>query len=397
MKRPRPEYNADELDDVDDWKPEDDEEEEGAAGAVSEHALQEAKRMRRLRRAGQEYEGDLDDDEEDEGRRGDTQDHGEPKRNGWDTKGESASLFEDDEHDDNGGVAITPFSMEEEENDGGGYFDGDTYVFRNKRGDDEEPDAWADALDEESNDAGRARYTVEGTVATSTRDADTTNAPGAGDWTEEDLYARILPLVSDSETITAAIVRYGNLIKREATRGVIPSNGNRDPTAKVVDGATSLRAQEALNELTEASSALLLKGQVDIYQKTRADLLLLLPDSSETAKRMQAGNNSLHEPSRKQVVQWEYMGNEDKQIHGPFTSEQMLQWVSAGWFVGASAVQIRPIFEKPAESSLQDDLMSDLMDDDGDEDGQTAKVRSETEIFRGEWQQSDQVDFSQYL
>jgi CD2 antigen cytoplasmic tail-binding protein 2 len=387
-KRPRPEYNVDELDDVDDWRPEDDEDEEAAGtGAVSDHALQEAKRMRRLRRAGQD---DLDDDDDDEHH------HGEQKVNGWDTAGASL-LKDDDERDNNGGVAITPFSMEEEENDGTGYFDGDTYVFRHKRGDDEEPDAWADALDEESNDAGVSKVSRKRTDEARSGADETTSAASLDDWTEQDLYARILPLVSDSETITAAIVRYGNLIKRETKRGDgTASNGAGAPTATGVGDAASLRATEALNELTEASSALLLKGQVDIYQKTRADLLLLLPDSSKISPGKETEDVPRQAPAREQVVQWEYMGNEDKQIHGPFKSEQMLQWISAGWFVGPSAVQVRPIYEKPRQPSLQDDLMNDLMDDDGEKDGQDAKSDSDTELSRGEWQQSDQVDFSQF-
>ena len=97
------------------------------------------------------------------------------------------------------------------------------------------------------------------------------------------------------------------------------------------------------------------------------------------------------------------MGNEDKQIHGPFKPDQMRQWISAGYFVGASAVQVRPIFaEESGEegTTLQDDLMNDLMDDD-DEDGNAngdddqLKPAAKEQV-RGEWQQSDRVDFRQF-
>ena len=40
-------------------------------------------------------------------------------------------------------------------------------------------------------------------------------------------------------------------------------------------------------------------------------------------------------------VQWEYRGNQDNFIHGPYTTQQMLEWTKAGYFVGAAAVDIR--------------------------------------------------------
>ena len=45
------------------------------------------------------------------------------------------------------GIAIEPFSMQEENSDGRGYFEGDTYVFRRRDADDQaEPDAWLESV-----------------------------------------------------------------------------------------------------------------------------------------------------------------------------------------------------------------------------------------------------------
>jgi CD2 antigen cytoplasmic tail-binding protein 2 len=136
-----------------------------------------------------------------------------------------------------------------------------------------------------------------------------------------------------------------------------------------------------LNDLTGAANALLLKGNVDIYQKTRKELVCQLPPQLGRMKT-----------ATKQKALWEYMGNQDGAIHGPFTTEQMHGWIAQGYFVGPTAVQVRSVIEQPKETSLKDDLLSDLMDDDDD----TAATPSALERVRGDWMQSDQVVFTSY-
>jgi CD2 antigen cytoplasmic tail-binding protein 2 len=411
-KLSRLECNVDEIDDVDDWRPEDDADVlEGVGGAVlSERALLEAKRLRRLKRVNRLKNGDeidMDDDEDDDAEVHTGADVARREANRWD-RNVGASLLD---ADDNDGIPITPFNMDQEENDGDGYFDGDTYVFRRGGGrgkDDEEPDAWADASDDDD------EFNVAAAVKPAAATESARRGPNLDDWTDRELYARIVPLVSDSETVTAAIVRYGGLIRHQSKRAGSASGASQNGAAAAAVSASSsslpasssLRAQEALNELTEASSALLLKGQVDIYQKTRTDLLRLLDGAGNGEREKPTGGAPQQDDStrnKKKAVRWEYMGNEDKQIHGPFTSDQMRQWISAGYFVGASAVQVRPIFaEESGEegTTLQDDLMNDLMDDDDDDgnangDDDQLKPAAKEQV-RGEWQQSDRVDFRQF-
>jgi CD2 antigen cytoplasmic tail-binding protein 2 len=314
--------NEDEMDDVDDFVEEEDDRE-----IPSESETLRAKRERRMKQAAEEDESGTST-----------------------TIDQSTSLAAD-------GIEIEPFHMESETRDGSGYFDGDTYVFR-KSDAGEEPDAWLDSIEgkEDENAESSAGKPKGG-------DEDEDEEEEAGgkmdSWTAEELYAQIVPLVSDSETVMQAIVRYGKLIKRHK------------------DGSDATLARQALNDLTGAASALLLKGKIDIYQKTRQDLTQLLPTAPQ-------------EP--RPTVQWEYKGSGDGQLHGPYTTHQMQGWIQQGYFVGSSAVMLRSVQEDTTAESTQDDLMSDLLDDDDDEEND-AKTKK---AIKGEWTRSDAVKFSDY-
>jgi CD2 antigen cytoplasmic tail-binding protein 2 len=357
--------NEDEMDDIDDWNErEDGGDEDGDVVLPSEHELLEAKRRRRQQRSN--------------------------ALGGEDTQIDAETSLATE------GVKIEPFHMRDEENDGSGYFDGDTYVFRKLAADDDgEPDAWADSLRDEDGNP-----TME-IARVPTADASTTKKKRSSqedldDLTKEQLYERILPLVSDSETVAKAIRRYGQLVKqqqqekkRKKKEGISDSSDNNDDE-------DSNMAKSCLDELTGVSNALLLQGEVDIYDTTRELILRMFPDHKE-------GTN----PTPKNV-KWEYMGDNDNQLHGPFTTEQMLGWVKAGYFVGPQRVKIRYIQEKeedtatkPSEPELstKDDLLADLMDDDDDKDATPppAKKAKTTSVIKGTWMWSNEVDYQKYL
>lgn len=338
-KRPRTEehFQHDEEDEIEEWV--NDEDDDGVL--PSERDLVSAKRKRRLKRQGQDLDDDDDNDDDD----------------GTNIDNETSLLAESSDDAD---IPVEPFNMKAESTDGSGYFDGDTYIFRKAR--EAEPDAWLDSLNEgdnrESNTLAKPKNNNEGEG----------NDNDMDDWSKEELYSRILPLVSDSETILQAIIRYGALIKR------LPK------------GEAGALSQKSLDDLTVASSALLLHGDVDIYQKTRKDIMEMVPDQPDAAAPAQ-------EPGP--VVQWEYKGNQDGEIHGPYSTQEMLGWTQAGYFIGEQAVQIRTVSTGSAsEASTQEELLSDLMDDDdnGDEDG----VRNVSPSVRGEWLSSNDVNFMAY-
>ena len=323
-KKNRP--NEDELDDIEEWENEDDDDE---TAVPSERERLEARRIRRLKAAHVE--------------------DGERTR-----IDDTTSLATE-------GITIEPFHMNQEETDGTGYFDGDTYVFR-KRSRDEEPDAWLESLEAQDFQLASSKLTPKSSAPSEAKHSEAS----LDGWSKEQLYQKILPLVSDTETIKQAVRRYGELIKQQ--KGDLESYN---------------LAKTCLNELTGAASALLLQGEVDIYETTRNDILKMIP--AEPTGSLHSSNAD----GKKVSVLWEYMGNQDDQIHGPYTSEQMLAWTKMGYFVGSQQVKVRIIQEK--KLSTKDELLNDLMEE-GDDDKDANRMNGS-----GDWMSSIEVDFKTYL
>jgi GYF domain len=184
----------------------------------------------------------------------------------------------------------------------------------------------------------------------------------------------ILPLSFPLYPYRQALSRYGRLIKQEKSTS---------------SNETHSLATKAVHDLTEATSTLLLRGKLDIYQSTRKDIMTgLQKDSTQASDTKESIANNVNP-----LVEWEYQGKADGQIHGPYTSQQMLEWTRQGYFLGENAVLIRTIQKIAAsgehtKASLHDELLADLEDDN------EAVVQPETS--RGDWLRSDEVDFAQY-
>jgi hypothetical protein len=341
QKKFRP--NEDELDDIDDYEADQDGNDDNKV-VPSEREMLEAKRQRRqglvkqVVGAGESTHID-----------------------------ETTSLAAD-------GIAIEPFHMRQEESDGTGYFDGDTYVFRKNPDGDEEPDAWLDSLTDE-NGKQSSGFAVSSTAVAG--EDDDKQKPMDG-WTKEELYSKILPFVSDTETVAQAVRRYGQLVKQNRGK---QKSGNAGPMRNGPSQETQDMAKSCLNDLTGAANALLLKGEVDIYDTTRKKILSLLPKEVAQEK-------TTEKPA---PARWEYMGNQDGETHGPYSTEQMIGWTQAGYFVGDQKVKIRTIRE--GALSTEDDLLADLMDDD-DDDEERRPIKT---TVRGEWVWSSEVYFPTYL
>jgi hypothetical protein len=336
--------NPDELDDVDEYSPgnDDDDEDNDALVLPSEKELLEAKRIRRQKAAHMEDSESTHIDDR-------------------------TSLAKE-------GVAIEPFHMEQERSDGSGYFEGDTYVFR-KRNPDEEPDAWLEQVQGEEDDEGNEAPSFKVVAAAaSVKEQHEAQEPAIDSWTKEQLYSQILPLVSDTETIMQAVRRYGFLIKQQQKQK--KANGkHKAGNGEDTDDNFNF-AKTSLDDLTGAANALLFKGDVDIYDTTRNDIIL---------KKLSLEAPVVDVP-KQQPATWEYMGDQDGLLHGPYSTEQMIGWTQAGYFVGAQQVQIRTIREP--ELSTKDEMLADLMDDDDEE---------ETNSIKGEWMPSNDVVFTAYL
>jgi CD2 antigen cytoplasmic tail-binding protein 2 len=339
-KRKKPQLSEDEFDDVDEWKEDEDPDKDQLV--ISEKVLLETKRQRRQNRAG------LDDD-------------------GKTNIDDRTSLAAE-------GITIEPFHMKNEESDGTGFFDGDTYVFRKynaEEGEDEEPDAWLDRLREDAAEGRKTEYKVpvgKPKAEEPRRSMDNLS--------NDQLHRKILSLLNDDETVSRALIRYGGLMKK--------ARGPKEAAGVVAPTSSQTTAKAYLDDLTGAANALLLRGEVMIYQSTKLEIQRHLPNSALPRKGL---------IEKQSPANWEYRGNQDGALHGPYTTEQMIAWTQAGYFVGAQRVQIRTINEVPKQLSTQDDLLNDLMDNDDD----NGAAKEETEQVKGEWQWSNEVDFDEYL
>eukprot|EP00529_Nitzschia_sp_RCC80_P023962 CAMPEP_0113498788 /NCGR_PEP_ID=MMETSP0014_2-20120614/31376_1 /TAXON_ID=2857 /ORGANISM="Nitzschia sp." /LENGTH=455 /DNA_ID=CAMNT_0000392869 /DNA_START=92 /DNA_END=1456 /DNA_ORIENTATION=+ /assembly_acc=CAM_ASM_000159 len=376
--------NEDELDDVDDWNEEEEMESGGGIGGgatapggitvASEKELIEAKRQRRAKKLGglmDDFEEEEDGGDDDDG--DDAADDGEEDNDDEDDIYGSNRKRRDERSLKSEGVKFEPFNMRDEQEDGEGYFDGDTYVFRrNPGGDDGEPDAWADALNDPEQQQ-QADGTTPSKSATLSKLA-SSEQENLDDLTKEELYGRIYSLISGTESVAKAIQRYGKIVKQEQDqkRKLKKNAGKSSLTDELAAGATaSSAAKTSLDKVTGAANALLLQGDVDIYQTTSSDIRRKYPNVVATAAAASAAEKSSSSSKATSTVQWEYVGNENDQIQGPFTTQQMLSWIQAGYFVGAQRVKIRTIHEKEQQEekeSTEDDLLADLMDDDDDDD-----------------------------
>ena len=373
----------------------------------------------------------------------------------------------------NAACPVEPFNLRAEREGGEGYFDGDTYVFRRLeeggRAMDEEPDAWLDELGgRDANGAGGDSDSGGGggggvarlSGANSTKKKRT--ALDLDDVPHEELCSRIAALLAgDKETVARGLKRYGDVIARDRKRrqklakkrqrggskkdgGEVGENG-MDAKGKTNedDDVGVAAAQKALSDLTDLADALLMDGDGEVYSRTKEELVRMSSvagtrgdedhlaghkrkrnyfggndggdanddgDGDGSSKMAKVAGGAPGQGDTKPPVQWEYRGNQDQQIHGPYTTEQMLGWIQAGYFVGEAAVDVRRVTtgngggagagddaaKKAAETATADDLMADLMDSDDDEGDGDEGGKAETDAAN-DWERSDQVDFKSYL
>ena len=386
----------------------------------------------------------------------------------------------------NASCPVEPFNMNAEQEGGMGYFDGDTYVFRqNTKPVDGEEDAWLDGFkaddDDENEEEARGGGGLDSTAVWNPSNSDTKKSSTNNNTkqkekfkyidenaTPEDIGRRLATLLqSDNETIMKALTRHGSqlremqskeqklkksklLRKRKSKSKETADNDSTNADGGEMKSMSSLQIDETrkvVEELTELADALLFGGEVEAYDLTKADWIHRFKleshfpslstrkrptdndtDKSPEAKKQRRGyfdddaNNDAAaangesttqsepvQPHGNDQVMWEYRGNEDGAIHGPYTSKQMMEWTSCGYFVGDSAVDIRRVgsmssevgkvktVEEDAPTKTDvDDLMADL-ESDGEDNGDEGDRESASVNAESSWMRSDRVDFSLYL
>nr|XP_020461161.1 CD2 antigen cytoplasmic tail-binding protein 2 [Monopterus albus] len=308
----------------------------------------------------------LDSDEEDEGE--DTKSSKYDILASDDVEGQEGATIDFDE-----GVSITPFNLEEEMEEG--HFDSEGNYFIKKE--QQIRDNWLDNIDwvrvkeqpfkqkKKGLGAKRTRRAGDEDEAEEERQREEQQADDDNEeeekekepaedplasYTQHQLTEAVVELLLPGETVAAALRRLGGLGGRKKRK----LKEESEPTEE------TKRDAEKLDKLTALADRLVGSGMFEIYQQTYEKLAYLL--KSMSSKRPAVGqkpsggeedeldmfadkfdethdgrSEDKEEEENKIVsdeVMWEYKWDNDNnaEVYGPFTSQQMQDWVDEGYF-----------------------------------------------------------------
>lgn len=309
----------------------------------------------------------LDSDEEDEGE--DTKSSKYDILASDDVEGQEGATIDCDE-----GVPITPFNLEEEMQEG--HFDSEGNYFIKKE--QQIRDNWLDNIDwvrikeqpfkqkkkglaakrkrrvGDEDEAEEEKKREELQADRENEDEEEEEMEPAEDplasYTQHQLTEAVVELLLPGETVAAALRRLGGLGGRK--RGKLREEGEPTEEAK--------RDTEKLDRLTALADRLVGSGMFEIYQQTYEKLAHLMKSmsSKRPAVSQKTGDDDEdgdeldmfgdkfdeeHEGKSKDKdddnrvsdeVMWEYKwdNEENSEVYGPFTSQQMQDWVDEGYF-----------------------------------------------------------------
>jgi len=296
---------------------------------------------------------------------------------------------------------IEPFNLTSEREDGMGYFDGDTYVFRKNQDDDNEEDAWLDDVNTYEDEKGSSfnSYLVKSRKKNKVAD----NAFDTSSLTKEQIYEEVIPfLATNQETILQALGRYGNIIKRE---NKVKKKRSKTNNQKSIEDCKISEARKSFDRLTELANFCMMhfSDGGDIYEQTKENFSTLLKNTANSKKKKLdyfTENTSEEQPATKrtkvisgkasttsadalndledledledlgeelQASQstsksnsvgndlWYYVDQQDN-TQGPFADVQMRQWLDAGYFKGDLQIRQNPKEPFQSLSSIFPDL-----------------------------------------
>uniref|UniRef100_A0A4W6CIG9 CD2 antigen cytoplasmic tail-binding protein 2 n=1 Tax=Lates calcarifer TaxID=8187 RepID=A0A4W6CIG9_LATCA len=310
----------------------------------------------------------LDSDEEDEGE--DTNSSKYDILASDDVEGQEGATIDFDE-----GVSITPFNLEEEMQEG--HFDSEGNYFIKKE--QQIRDNWLDNIDwvrikeqpfkqkKKGLGAKRTRRAGDEDEAEEEKKREEQQADRENEEEEEETEPAEDPLASYTQhQLTEAVVEL--LLPGETVAAALRRLGG-------LRGRKKGKDTEKLEKLTALADRLVGSGMYEIYQQTYEKLAYLM--KSMTSKRPAVGKKSSgdgdeeeedeldmfadkfdethggrSEDEDKRVsdeVMWEYKwDNEDNsEIYGPFTSQQMQDWVDEGYF--SSGVYCRRVDQEGSQ------------------------------------------------
>lgn len=289
----------------------------------------------------------LDSDEEDDDNDGgnDEDEEGPGGKNYDVLRDEDIDGQEEGTVDFEGETKIMPFNMKEEMEEG--HFDGDGF-YHFKKNTEQIKDAWLDDIDwvkvkHQEETVNKYGSDVESDGGS---DNELPSGKGMSDSLQQN-YTEIIGLLQPGETLAKALKRLGGNKNKKissAQRWKLKKTGKLDNEGGDNNMKDFLRLTELANNIMET-------GNMDIYQETYEMINLKLERAKAPApapamdmfaddtgqkdsdnKNGDAEDDIFQEKSLE--VKWElrWEDKEDAEIHGPFTSEKMLQWQESGYF-----------------------------------------------------------------
>ncbi|XP_068435557.1 CD2 antigen cytoplasmic tail-binding protein 2 [Clinocottus analis] len=325
----------------------------------------------------------LDSDEEDEA-------EGTKSTNKYDilasddVEGQEGATIDFDE-----GVCITPFNLDEEMQEG--YFDSEGNYFIKKE--EEIRDNWLDNIDwvrvkeqpfkqkKKGLGAKRKRRAGDEDEAEEEKQREEKQADKANDegeveeeemepaedplasFTQHQLTEAVIELLLPGETVATALRRLGGLGGRK--KGKLREESKPTEETK--------RDTEKLDKLTALADRLVGSGMFEIYQQTYEKLAYLMKSMNSKRPAVEKNEDDDEEEDELDMfadkfdetqtgkaeeeegekvsdeVMWEYKweNNDDSEVFGPFTSQQMQGWVDEGYF--STAVYCKRIDQKGSQ------------------------------------------------
>ncbi|KAG9264027.1 CD2 antigen cytoplasmic tail-binding protein 2 [Astyanax mexicanus] len=312
----------------------------------------------------------LDSDEEDEG---DEAENGD-KYNilaSDDVEGQEMSTIDCDE-----GVPITPFNLHEEMQEG--HFDSEGNYFIKKENDIR--DNWLDNIDwvkikeqpvkkkkkglsakrrrragdEDEAEEERQREEQQGKEEEEEEEEKEPEEDPLAKYSHYQLTEAVVDLLQPGETVSAALRRLGGLGGRK-------KKGRLRDGVKEEEEETTNRDTEKLEKLTALADRLVGVGEYEIYQQTYEKLAYKIKNMQKGAAPKRRENNKEEEDELDMFgdefdekhgaekekteneadddkvsdeVMWEYKweNQENSELYGPFSSQQMQDWVDQGYF-----------------------------------------------------------------
>lgn len=274
---------------------------------------------------------------------------------------------EDDTVDNDDGIQITPFNLKEEQQEGSFSKDGN-FVWDKK---DEIKDAWLDDIDWVKIKA-KSKDDLE-----KEQQEDEEEDEKEGKYNELDHYKKMFEFMKPGESVAKALRRLGG-----GKSAMSASERWKKKKAGYVEDPTEKENKEKMLKLTELADGILSRsGNMEIYEETYEGILFkikteeekkgkpktdvpdniddddaldMFADSLDDKTDEQTGNRQIDKASKEQEsatvekvsfsdeVMWEFKWKEDDdEIHGPHSSQSMLDWQESGYF--SDGVKVRKV------------------------------------------------------